>query len=211
MLFIYICWVSAIKICEKNHWDFLVYWIYAIFLLIFSNRIRFWGSGTFVVPKRCHYSMVEAESNLKLLPPFILDISKVFECIGMLSNGIQSALNSYLTQVLGFRVTYGVKMMSLHHGWGWQTPQNASHSHIRHIHGVWAHWYAFHMHIVAALHSYTHPNWLRIWGSWSLVESKWCCYVIVDADSHLKLLPIILDIYTVFEGLVWYSWLEDLL
>jgi hypothetical protein len=27
-------------------------------------------------------------------------------------------------------------------------------------------------HRVAALHSYTHPTWLRFWGSGSLVESK---------------------------------------
>ena len=53
--------------------------------------------------------------------------------------------------------------------------------------------------MVAALHSYTHPNWLRIWGSGSLVESKRFFYVMVDADSHLKLLLIILGIYTVFD------------
>ncbi len=47
--------------------------------------------------------MVKAESNLKLLPPFILVISKVFECIGV------AALHSYLTRVLWFWVTYGVK------------------------------------------------------------------------------------------------------
>ena len=110
-----------------------------------------------------------------------------------------AALPSYLTRVLGFWVTYGVNMMSLHHGWGWQLPQTASPIHIRHIHSVWAHWYAIHWYMVAALHSYTHPNWLRIWGSESLVESKWCCWVMVDADSHLKLLPVILGTYTVFE------------
>ncbi len=45
----------------------------------------------------------------------------------------------------------------------------------------------------------THPTWLRFWGSGSLVESKWCHYVMVEADSHLKLLPAtILDIYKVF-------------
>jgi hypothetical protein len=33
--------------------------------------------------------MVEADSNLKLLPPSILDISKVFERIDMLLTGIQ--------------------------------------------------------------------------------------------------------------------------
>jgi hypothetical protein len=33
-----------------------------------------------------------------------------------------------------------------------------------------------------------------------LVESKWCDYVMVEADSHLKLLPkSILEIYKVFE------------
>jgi hypothetical protein len=48
--------------------------------------------------------------------------------------------------------------------------------------------------------SYTHPIWLRLWGSGSLVESKCCHYVMVEAGSHLKLLPTsILDLYKVFE------------
>jgi hypothetical protein len=56
------------------------------------------------------------------------------------------------------------------------------------------------MHMVAALHSYTHPNWLRFWGSGSHVESEQYDYVMFEADSHLKLLPTsILDIYKVFE------------
>ncbi len=64
---------------------------------------------------------------------------------------------------------------------------------------VWAHWHAVHRHRVEALHSYTHPTWLRFWGSGSLVDSKWCHYVMVEADSHLKLLPTsILDINKVF-------------
>ncbi len=37
-----------------------------------------------------------------------------------------------MAQILGFCVTCGVKMMSLHHGWGWQPPQTTSHIHIRH-------------------------------------------------------------------------------
>jgi hypothetical protein len=50
--------------------------------------------------------------------------------------------------------------------------------------------------MVAALHSYTHPTWLRFWDSKSLVESKPCGYVMFEADSHLKLLPAsILHIY----------------
>ncbi len=93
-------------------------------------------------------------------------------------------------------------MMWLRHGWGWQPPQTATHINIRHIQSVWAHWYTVHGHTVAALHSYTHPTWLRFWGSASLVESKWCDYVMVEADSHLKLLPTsILDIYKVFENI----------
>ncbi len=97
-------------------------------------------------------------------------------------------------------VTCGVKMMSLCHGWDWQPPQTASHIHVRHIQSIWAHWYAVHWHMVAALHSYTHPTWLRILGAGSHVESKWCHYVMVEADSHPKSLPTsILDIHKVFE------------
>ncbi len=54
--------------------------------------------------------------------------------------------------------------------------------------------------MIAALHSFTHPTWHRFWGSGSLVESKYCDYVMVETDSHLKLLPTsILDMYNVFE------------
>ena len=66
--------------------------------------------------------------------------------------------------------------------------------------------------MVAALHSYTHPTSLRFGGSVSLVESKCCDYVMVEADSHLKLLPTsILGIYKVFEHIdmlficIWYQ------
>ncbi len=106
-----------------------------------------------------------------------------------------------LGQILGFWVTCGVKMMWLCYGWGCQPPQTASHNHVRHTHSVWAHWYAVHWYTVADLHSFTQPtSWVRFWGTWSLVESKWCIFVKVDADSHLKLLPTyILDIYKVIK------------
>ncbi len=106
----------------------------------------------------------------------------------------------YLAQILRYVVTCGVEMMHFFHGWCWQPPQTASHIHIRHIKSDWAHWYAIHGRTASALHSYTHPAWLRFWGSGSLVESKWFHYVMVEADGHLKLLPIsILDIYKLFE------------
>ncbi len=144
--------------------------------------------------------MVEADSHLKLLPSSILDIAKCLSTLICYSWAYGSSLTQlyspYLAQVLGLWVTCGVNMMWICHGWGWQPPQTASHIHIRHIWSVWAHWYAVHGHMVAALHSYTHPNWLRFWGSGSLVESKWCDYVMFEADSHLKLLPTsILHIY----------------
>jgi hypothetical protein len=86
------------------------------------------------------------------------------------------------------------------HGWGWQPPQTASHIHIRDIKKIWEHWYAVHDHTISALHSYTHPSWLIFWGSGSLVESKWCHYVKVEADGHLKLHPSsTLDIWKVIE------------
>ncbi len=118
----------------------------------------------------------------------------------------------YLAQMLGFGVTCGVKMMYLCHCWGWQPPQTASHIHIKHVQSVWAYGYAVHGYTVAALHSFTHPTWLRFWGSGSLVESKWCDYVMVEADSHLKLLPAsILDVDKACEHIdmlsigIWYQ------
>jgi hypothetical protein len=113
-----------------------------------------------------------------------------------------AALHSftYLAHILGFWVTCGIKMMWLCHGWGWQPPQTVFHIHIRHAHSIWTHWYADHRHMLEALHIYSHPTWLRFWGSESLVESKWCDYVIVEADSHLKLHPASLwDMHYMFE------------
>ncbi len=157
--------------------------------------MRFWGSGSLVESKWCHYDMVEADSHLKLIPTSILDIYKMFEHIDMLSIVIEyqpytvtpTVIGS--AQILGFWVTCGVKMMSLCHGWGWRPPQTASRIHTRHIQNDWAHWYAVPGHTVSALYSYTHPTWPRFWGSGSLVESKWCDYNMVEADSHFKLLP----------------------
>ncbi len=92
-----------------------------------------------------------------------------------------------MSQILGFWLC---------HGGGWQPSQTASPIHIRHIQSVWAHWFTVHGGTVSALHIYTHPTWLRFWGSWSLVESKWYDYVMVEFDSHLKMLPPSILTYT---------------
>ncbi len=106
----------------------------------------------------------------------------------------------YLVKILMFWVTWGVKMMSLHHGWGRQPTQTASPIHIGHIQFVWAHWYAVHGHMAVASNSYTRNTWVRFWGSGSLVESSWCHYIMIEADTHLKLFPpYILDLCKVFE------------
>ncbi len=100
-------------------------------------------------------------------------------------------------------------MMSLRHGWSWQPPQTAS---LRHMQSVWAHWYTVHWHMAVASNSHTNSTWIIFGGSGSLVESKWCHYVMVKAHSHLKLLPAsILDICKVFEHIdiqFWGVWLQ---
>ncbi len=55
-------------------------------------------------------------------------------------------------------------------------------------------------HSVSVLHNYNHPTWLRFWGFGSLVKSTRCDYVMVEADSHLKLLPTSkFDLYKVID------------
>ena len=60
--------------------------------------------------------------------------------------------------------------------------------------------------MVAALHSYNHTIWLSFLGFWSFVELKSCHYIMIKADSHLKLHPAsILDIYKVFKHIAMLS------
>jgi hypothetical protein len=150
--------------------------------------------------------MVEAVSHIKLLPTSILDIYKVFDtlicCPWSYGSSLKQLYPHYLGQILGFWVTCEVNMMSLRHGWDWQPTQTASYIHLRHVQCVWAHWYAVNGHMAVASNSHIHTTWLIFWGSGSLVESTWCHCVMVEADSHLKLLPAsTLDIYKVFENI----------
>jgi hypothetical protein len=55
--------------------------------------------------------------------------------------------------------------------------------------------------------SYTHTTWVRFGDFGSLVESKRCHYIMVEAYIHLKLLPAsTLDIYKVFEHVDMLPW-----
>ncbi len=83
-----------------------------------------------------------------------------------------------------------VEMMPLRHGWGWYPPQTGSHIHSSHIQHVWAIGIGMlsHRHMGAPLYHYTGQVGPRFWIG-SLVDWKWCHYVMVEADIHLRLLP----------------------
>ena len=149
--------------------------------------------------------MVDAVSHLKLLSAPYWLCTKYSSTLIYSPLAYDSSLTQfyppYLVQIFGFWVTCRVKIMWLCHGWGWRPPQIASYLYIRHVQSVWTHWYAVYIHIISALKSYTHlTSWLSFWSFGSLAESKQCDYVMVEADSHLKLLPtFIYDIYKAVE------------
>ncbi len=156
--------------------------------------LRFWGSGSLVESKWYHYDMVEADSHTSNCFPhpyytYTKCLSTLICCPWTYSISLTNLYPPYLAHFLGFWVTCRVKMMSLCHDWGWKSPQTASQIHTSPLKIVWACWYAVHGHTVSALQSYIHPTWFRFWGSGSLVESKLCHYVMVEADSHLKHIP----------------------
>ncbi len=160
---------------------------------------RFWSFGSLVEWKWCNYIIVEAHIHFRLLSTSILDIDKVFELLLCCLTGIwvhpYTVTQANLAPDFGFFVTCGVEMMPLHHGWGWYLPQTASHIHNRHVQSVWGIGMLSHRHMGAPLYHYR--GWLaqvfEILGS--LVEWKWCHFIIIEAHIHLRLLPTsILDI-----------------
>jgi hypothetical protein len=142
-----------------------------------------------------NYVMVEADSHLKLLPLSILDIYKVFEHIDMLSIGIWK--QPYTVKhpagsdfgVLGRIWSRNIVIIS------WLRLTATSNCF---LHLYWTYTKCLSTLICCLLAlAYgtinTHLFTLRgsdFWGSGSSVESEWCHYVMVEADSHLKLLPL---------------------
>ncbi len=128
--------------------------------------------------------------------------------IGMLSQGHMGA-PSYHTQAklawdFGISVSCGVEMMPFHHGWGWYSPQ-IDHIHIIHVQCVWGIDIGMlsQGHIGAPSYHSTGQVGPRFWSFGSLMEWNWCNYIMVEADTYLRLLPTsILGIYKVFEILV---------
>ncbi len=149
-----------------------------------------------------------ATSNCFLHPHYTYTkcLSTLICCPWAYSSSLKELYATYLGQILWFWVTCGIKMMSLHHGWGWQPPQTASHIHLRHLQSVWAYWYAILGHMIAAINSYTHTTLLIFGGSGSLVESKWCHYVMVEAATSKCFLHLHLTCTKCLSTLICCPW-----
>ncbi len=94
-------------------------------------------------------------------------------------------------------------MMPFHHSWGSHPPQTASQIHIRHTQRVWGIGMPSQGHMDAPVYRSTSQVGNRFWNFGHLWNGKWCNFIMVEADIHLRLYPTsILDIYTVFEVLV---------
>ncbi len=138
---------------------------------------------------------------------YIKLLSKLMCCPWAYSSSLTQLYTQYLAQILGV-LGHLWSQNDIIRSWLRLTAtSNCSLIHItRYIQTVWTNWSAVHGHTVAALHSHTHTSWLGFLGSGSLVESKWCHNVMVEADCHLKWLPSsIFSIYKVFEHIYMLS------
>ena len=84
------------------HW-YAVHWcmVKALHSYNHTTWLRFWGTGSLVESKWCHYVKAEADSQLKLFIAFIWDIYKVFEYIDMLSIDVWLKPYTVITTQLG--------------------------------------------------------------------------------------------------------------
>ncbi len=116
------------------------------------------------------------------------------------SSSLSQLYSPYLDQIFGYTVTCGVKMMSFGHGWGWQPPQTASLIHFLTNTKCLSTLICCPRAYDSSLTQLYPHTWLKFGGSESLVESKFCQYVLIKTDSHLKLLlSSILDVYKVLK------------
>ncbi len=118
-----------------------VTFVFSSLSILLTVPWQFWGSGSLVESKWCHYIMIEPDNHLNhcFLHPYwtyIMCLSTLMSCFGAYDCSLKQLFPQYLGQILGFWVTCGVKMMSLRHGWGRQPNQTASHIHIIHIQSV---------------------------------------------------------------------------
>ncbi len=128
--------------------------------------------------------------------------------IGMLSQGHMGAPLYPTTSQVGprfgdSRCLWSVKMVPLRHSWVWYPPQTATHILISHTQSVYAIGMMSQENMGAPLYRYAGQNGPRFVKLRSLVEWKWCHYVMSETDIDLRPLHTSLfDIYKVFEPLV---------
>ncbi len=140
----------------------------------------------------------EAAILFKLILASLLDISWVFEHIGMLFVGVHLQSYSIIPTLLGSDFGDLGHLWRQNNiivsCWGCHPIQTASCIHIRHVQRVWAHWYAVHRFKVAAFLSYTHPTPLRTLVIWVISGVKmmslrhgWTFHPIQTASSiHIR-------------------------
>ncbi len=129
-----------------THW-YLVHWhtVSALHSYTHTTWLRFGGSGPLEELKWCHDIMVGGWQ-----PPHTASCIHIRHLQSVWAHrysvhwhrvsALHRSCNQSIWLIFGGSGSYGLEMMSLHHGWGWQPPQTASPSiHIRLIKSVWAH------------------------------------------------------------------------
>jgi hypothetical protein len=169
---------------------------------------RFWILGSLVEWKWSHFIIVEAHIHLRLLPTSILDIYKVFEPLVCYLRGI------WMQHYIIIPATLAPYFEILGHLWSvndtitWWL-RLTSNSDIPHPYNTCTmclrYWHAVSRAYRCTLESYRSIGQVdpRFWSFGSLVEWKWCNYIMVKTHIHLRLLSAsILDTYKMFDLLV---------
>jgi hypothetical protein len=121
--------------------------------------------------------MVDSDIHLRPLHTSIVDIDKVFEPLVCCLKGIW--VHPYIVTQAKLAPDLGilghlwrVKMVPLHHSWGWYPHQTTAHIHIRHIQSVWTTGMLSQGYMGASLYHYTGQVGPRFVKSGSLVEGE---------------------------------------
>ena len=97
-----------------------------------------------------------------------------------------------------YRPLFNCKMMPLRHSWGCQPPQSTTHILIRHKQSVLVIGMLSQGNMGAPFYRYTDQVGPRFVKSGSLVEWKWCHYIMAEADINLR--PFHTSIFDIYKG-----------
>ena len=135
--------------------------------------------------------MFEDDMHFRPLHTSILNINKVFEpwvcclkCMWVHPYTVTPAKLAPDLVIIGPFST--VKMMPLRHSWGCQPPQSTTHILIRHKQSVLVIGMLSQGNMGAPFYRYTGQVGPRFVKSGSLVEWKWCHYIMAEADINLR-------------------------